>query len=310
MIEKIINNIFHPSKLLLRLDRMNFIRLSDKKYIEYLFKNKMGYKLDLNHPKKFDEKLQWLKLHDRKQIYTTMVDKYEAKEYVANIIGNEYIIKTLGVYDKFEEIDFSKLPNKFVIKCTHDSGGLVICKDKSKLNIMKAKKKINKSLKTNYYYIGREWPYKNVKPRIIVEEYMEDKIDKELIDYKLYCFNGKCDYVMACFDRFKGKTKFVFFDRNWTVQKEMSNDGIKYGDNIKLRKPKNLKLMFEFASKLSKGIPFVRVDFYETNGKLYFGELTFYPNSGFDKNRKEITDNIFSNQLNLKEYEENRILNK
>lgn len=274
--------------------------LSDEKYLKIVYKAKTGKKLNIENPQTFNEKLQWLKLYDRNPEYTKMVDKYEAKKYVANIIGEEYIIPTLGVYDKFEDINFATLPNQFVIKCTHDSGGLIICKDKTKLNIKEARKKINKSLKRNYFYTGREWPYKNVKPRIIAEEYMEDQIG-ELIDYKVYAFNGQCDYVMVCFDRIKGETKFIYYDRNWNIKKEFSKDGIKYGDTIKIEKPKNLDKMFEFAEILSKNIPFVRVDFYESNGNLYFGELTFYPSAGFDNTRTKDCQEYLDKQLKVGE---------
>ncbi|MBR5061524.1 MAG: glycosyl transferase, partial [Prevotella sp.] len=172
------------------LYRCPWLMKDDRKYIEYIWKKKMNYPLNLDNPQTFNEKLQWIKLYDHNPLYTKMVDKYEAKEYVASIIGDEYIIKTLGVWDRFDDIDFSTLPKQFVLKCTHDSGGLVICKDKSKLDIQAAKKKIEKSLKKNYYYIAREWPYKNVKRRIIAEEYIEDEKTKELRDYKFFCFNG------------------------------------------------------------------------------------------------------------------------
>ena len=275
------------------------ILLPDKLYLKYKYKKTFGKKLNLKNPKTFNEKLQWLKLNNRKDIYTMMVDKYEVKEYVSKIIGEEYIIPTLGIYNKFDEIDFTKLPNQFVMKCTHDSGSVIVCKDKKKLDKEEVRKKIDKSLKNNYYYQGREWPYKNVKPRIIIEPYLEDKETKELTDYKIYSFNGTCDYVMTCCDRFKGDTKFIFFDSNWNLKNDLTKDGIKYGNNLKIDKPKNLEKMFEFASILSTGIPFIRVDFYECNGKLYFGELTFYPSSGFDANRLEKTDQIFSNNLKI-----------
>lgn len=309
MYKKILSVIKHPSLILLKLDKMNLIRLSDKKFIEYRFLSEMGYKLNLKSPQTFNEKLQWLKLYNRNPEYTKMVDKYEVREYIKEKIGEEYLIPLIGVYDKFDDIDFDKLPNQFVIKCNHDSGGLVICKDKSKLDIESARKKINRSLKTNYYYSGREWPYKNVKPKILIEKYMEDNVDKELIDYKLYAFNGKVDYVMVCFDRFNGGTKFIYFDRNWNMKKTFSSDGIKYGDSVKLRKPKNLGKMFKFASVLSKNIPFVRVDFYEVNGKLYFGELTFFPSSGFDNTRTKDVVNYLNNELGV-DYENIRICNK
>ena len=273
--------------------------IDDKNYSKIIYKIKMGKKLNLQNPQTFNEKIQWLKLNDRKDIYTTMVDKYEVKKYVADIIGEEYIIPTIGIYDKFEDIDFEKLPNQFVIKCTHDSGSAIICKDKQKFNIEECKKKIKKSLKTNYYYEFREWAYKNVKPRIIIEEFRQDDKLKDLIDYKIYCFNGECYYVMTCIDRNKGATKFIYFDRNWNLKKEFSNDGIKYGDSINIPKPQNLDKMFEFAEILSKNIPFVRVDFYEANGKLYFGEMTFYPSGGLDNTRTKKCDDYLNEKLKL-----------
>ena len=297
IIKSIIKN---PKVLLYYLDQKGLYRMNDESYLKILYKFLLGKNLGLDNPQTFNEKLQWLKLYDRKDIYTTMVDKYEAKKYVANIIGKEYIIPTLGIYDNFDEIDFDKLPNQFVIKCTHDSGGLVIVKDKNNFNIKDAKKKINKYLKKNYYYSGREWPYKNVKPRIIVEKYMEDNKYHELRDYKVYAFNGECDYVMLCFDRFNDGPKFIYFDRKWNMIKEFSKDGLKYGDTIKVDKPKNLDKMFRFAEILSKGIPFVRVDFYEVNGKLYFGELTFYPSSGFDNTRTIECQKYLDNKLKIK----------
>ena len=298
MFSKMLKIVKHPSYLFIALCNRFHIYLSDSLYLKIFYKYKFNKRLDLSNPVTFNEKLQWLKLYDRKNIYTVMVDKYEAKKYVGDIIGDEYIIPTIGIYEKFDDIDFDKLPNQFVMKCTHDSHGLVIVKDKSCLDINLAKKKINKSLNRNYYYFGREWPYKNVKPRIIIEEYKED-YSGELIDYKVYAFNGKCDYVLVCFDRQKGATKFIYFDKNWNMKKEFTNDGIKYGDIIKLKKPKNLDKMFQFASILSKDIPFVRVDFYEVNGSLYFGELTFYPSSGFDSKRRKEADEYLSNQLTI-----------
>ena len=282
---KIIKYIKKPSNVLLYLMNKNFFKwIPDEKYIKIKYKLEMNQKFNLKEPRTFNEKLQWLKLYDRKPEYTKMVDKYEAKKYVANIIGKKYIIPTLGVWDKFEDIDFTKLPNQFVLKPTHASGNVFICKNKDEIDYKKLKKTVQKWLKRNYYLVHREWPYKNVKPRIIAEEYMEDQIG-ELIDYKVYAFNGQCDYVMVCFDRIKGETKFIYYDKNWNIKKEFSKDGIKYGDTIKIEKPKNLGKMFEFAEILSKNIPFVRVDFYESNGNLYLGELTFYPSAGFDNTR-------------------------
>ena len=274
--------------------------IKDEEYVKIKYKLEMNKRLNLQDPKTFNEKLQWLKLYDRNPEYTQMVDKFEAKKYVANIIGKKYIIPTLGLWDKFEDIDFTKLPNKFVLKPTHASGNIFICKNKDEIDYKKLKKTVQKWLKRNYYLVHREWPYKNVKPRIIAEEYMEDQIG-ELIDYKVYAFNGQCDYVMVCFDRIKGKTKFIYYDRKWNIKKEFSKDGIKYGDTIKIEKPKNLDKMFEFAEILSKNIPFVRVDFYESNGNLYLGELTFYPSAGFDNTRTKDCQEYLDKQLKVGE---------
>ena len=250
--------------------------IPDKIFLKWKYKKILGKKLDLNNPQTFNEKLQWLKLYNRKPEYTKMVDKYEVKEYIKEIIGEEYIIPTLGVYDKFEDIDFDKFPDKFVIKCTHDSGGLVIVKDKKKLDIQKAKEIINKSLKNNYYYVSlREWPYKNVRPRIIIEKYMEDDKDKELRDYKYFCFDGVAKLMFIASERqnMNLETCFDFFDMNF------QHLDIRNGHpNAKEppHKPQNFDLMKKLAEKISKGIPHVRVDFYEVNNKVYFGEITFF----------------------------------
>ena len=270
--------------------------LDDKTYLRILYYLYFHKRLHLKNPQTYNEKLQWLKLYDRKPIYTKMVDKYEAKKYVENIIGKEYIIPTLGIYNGFEEIDFNKLPNRFVIKCTHDSGGLVICKDKHNLDINKTKRIINKCLKKNFYYIGREWPYKNVQPRIIIEEYMEDNKVKELRDYKFLCFNGNPQLMFIATDRQKGETKFNYYDMNFNFL------DFKQGhpnDKKKIDKPINFNKMIELSKKLSKGIPHLRVDFYEINGKIYFGELTFYHYSGFMKFEPEEWDLRIGKYLNI-----------
>lgn len=259
------------------------MQIPDDIYLRWQFKRIMGYPLDLKNPKTFNEKLQWLKLYDRKPIYTTMVDKYEAKKYVASIIGEQYIIPTLGVWQHFDDIDFNKLPRQFVLKCTHDSGGLVIVRDKNDLDIKRTRRRINASLKRNFYYMGREWPYKNVKPRIIAEKYMSDGRQQdtgELSDYKLMCFDGKVRCTFTCTDRFTGKLKVTFFDNNWNVLPFERH----YPKSDKpIAQPQNFEKMKVLAEQLAKDIPFVRVDFYNINGNLYFGELTFYPGCGFEE---------------------------
>lgn len=258
-----------------------FDNMPDELYLKKVFLYKLGYPLDLQNPQTFNEKLQWLKLYDRNPEYTTMVDKYEVKKYVADKIGEQYVIPTLGVWNSFDEIDFDALPNQFVLKCTHDSGGFVICRDKSNLDIESAKDKINKSLSVNYYYRGREWPYKNVKPRIIAEQYMEDASSDELKDYKLMCFNGKVKCSFVCSERFsEDGLKVTFYDRDWNV---MPFERHYPRSQCPIAKPSSYDDMVRLAEQLSKDIPFVRVDFYEVSGKIYFGELTFYPGSGFEE---------------------------
>ena len=284
-----------------KIDIVNFFKfIPDELMIKIQYRIKMGKKLNLKNPQTLNEKLQWLKLHDRKDIYTTMVDKYEVKQYVANLIGEEYIIPTIGVYDKFDDIDFDNLPNQFVIKCTHDSGSTIICKNKEMFDKVAARKKINKALKRNFYYFLREWPYKNVKPRIIIEKYMCNNDGTDILDYKFYCFNGVSEYVLTCTDRQNGNTKFYYFDKNWNFKRNMTNDGMKADKDFNIEKPKNIDKMFEIADKLSKEMQFIRVDLYDINEKIYFGELTFFPSGGLDKNRRKETDEIMSAKLNLK----------
>lgn len=272
--------------------------IPDKIYLKHLYKRCMNKKLNLKNPQTFNEKLQWLKLYDRKPQYTTMVDKYAAKDYVASIIGEEYIIPTLGVWDNFDEIDFDELPNQFVLKTTHDSGGYIICKDKLKLDKGVAEKKINESLKKNFYYFGREWPYKNVKPQIIAEKFISDDGNVP-VDYKVYCFNGKPYKVMLCLDRDKDEpTRFYSFDFEWNLLRH-NKWGKKANDDFTLPKPVNLKKMYDFSAELSKDTKFLRVDFYEVSNQLYFGELTFYPDSGFDSAILPEIDLLYGSMINL-----------
>ena len=284
--EQVKNFIFDKQIRFGYLSTLGFYNwIPDDIYLKKEFKVRMGKELNLNNPQTFNEKIQWLKLYDHHPEYTMMVDKYAAKQYVASKIGDEYIIPTLGVWTKFDDIDFDKLPNKFVLKCTHDSGGLVICKDKSTLDIAAAKRKIEHCLKRKYYYIHREWPYKNVPPRIIAEKYMTDNVNtstnETLKDYKFYCFDGKVRFLMINSDRnFKTSTKADYFDCdfNWLD----FTWGYEHA-NVRPVKPDCFDEMIAISEKLSKGLPHVRVDLYECNGQIYFGELTFYDGSGFDK---------------------------
>lgn len=277
-----------------------FTWLPDSIYLKLLFRFKMGKPLNLKNPKTFNEKLQWLKLYNRKLEYTTMVDKYAVKQYVANIIGEEHIIPTLGVWDKFDDIDFSSLPDQFVLKTTHGGGGggVVICRDKQTFDKATAKQKLESSMKSDIYKSLREWPYKNVKKRIIAEKYMTDSKGK-LNDYKFTCANGNVHNVMICCDRGFGETKFYFFDNKWNLLR-LNKRGKEAPDNFFLPKPKNLDNMFNLAQKLSMNLPYSRIDLYNIDGEIYFGEITFYPASGFDRNLLEETDVLFGNYITLK----------
>ncbi|MDY5122817.1 MAG: ATP-grasp fold amidoligase family protein [Treponema sp.] len=272
--------------------------LSDEKYLKQKYKKIFRKDLNLENPQTFSEKLQWLKLYNRNPEYTKMVDKYEAKKYVASIIGEEYIVPTYGVWNKFSEIDFESLPNQFVLKTTHDSGGVVICKDKAKFDYKAAKKKLTKSLKRNYYWLGREWPYKNVKPRIIAEKYLEDKGTGELRDYKFFSSAGKVLYLFVVSDRQlkNSDTKIDYFDLDYN--RLILKNGYEMSAKIP-EKPLNFTKMLRLAETLSKNIQFVRVDFYEHNGNVYFGELTFFDDSGFTPFEPEIWDYKLGEMIHL-----------
>lgn len=252
----------------------------DKLYLKLSFRLRVGYPLNLDAPKTFNEKIQWLKLNYRKPEFIRMVDKYNAKKYVADIIGDEHIIPTIGVYNSVDEIDWNALPEQFVLKCTHDSGGVVICSDKSKLNIAAAKRKLKQGLRKGFYYQGREWPYKNVQRKIIAEKYMVDESGVELKDYKFFCFDGVPKFLFVATDRLKEneEVKFDFYDL------EFNHLDVKNGhpnSSRELSKPAGFDKLVEIASALSKDFPHLRVDLYDINGQIYFGELTFYHFSGF-----------------------------
>lgn len=260
-----------------------FKNMSDQAYLKMRYKIDTGETLNLENPTKFNEKLQWLKLHDHNPQYTKMVDKFEVKEYMKELIGEDFIIPTLGVWDSFDEIDFNMLPNQFVLKSTHDSGGVVICKDKANLDIENARKVINKSLKRNYFYSGREWPYKNVKPRIIAEKYMVDESGYELKDYKIFLFSGKAKYIQVDFDRFTDHHR-NFYSTDW----EYVPFTTLYPTNPdrKIERPQCLSQLLHISEKIAKSLDdpkFLRVDLYVINNSVYFGEVTFYHGSGYEK---------------------------
>lgn len=252
--------------------------MPDKLYIQMLYEVRLGEKCNLKDPKTFDEKLNWLKLYDRNPKYTELVDKYAVREYIKDKIGEEYLIPVLGVWDDPEKIDFSALPDEFVLKCTHDSASVIICKNKKELNIEEAKSKLKKSMGINYFYPCREWPYRDVRPRIVAEKYMVDESGSELKDYKIYCADGTPYLIQVDFGRFT-KHERNLYDTDWNyIDKQ-----IEYPKNPghQIRKPESLDKMLELAAVLSKGIASVRTDFYDINGKVYFGEITFYQEGGF-----------------------------
>lgn len=248
--------------------------LPDDLYLRLMYHARHHKKLHLDNPVAYTEKIQWLKLYDRNPLYTSLVDKYKVREYVTEKIGNEYLIPLLGVWDSPDEIDFDKLPNHFVLKCNHDSGTVIICKDKALLDKEKTKEYLREKMKKDYYIRGREWPYKNVERKIIAESYMEDDKTGELRDYKFFCFDGivKLLYVATNRQNKDSETCFDFFDMNFQ-HLNVRNDH----PNAKQipEKPESFELMISLAEKLGQGFPHVRVDFYEVNGKPYFGEMTF-----------------------------------
>ena len=261
-----------------------------------IFRDSTGYPLDLENPKTFNEKLQWLKIHDRNPIYTTMVDKYEVKKYVADIIGEEYIIPTLCVRENFDEIDFDTLPEQFVLKCTHDSGGLVICRDKSKLDKKAARKKIERCMKRNYYWSSREWPYKNVKACILIEAYMQDGKNPCLPVYKIFNFAGVPRIIQMIHNDKTVNETIDYFDAEWNRLKLRQNYP---NSETPADRPAQLEEMLMLATKLSRGFPFIRTDFYEINQKVYFSEFTFYSDSGMAAFHPESWDEVLGGWINL-----------
>ncbi len=271
---------------------------TDERYLKLTYRLMIGKKLNLNNPQTFNEKLQWLKIHDRNYQYTNLVDKIEAKKIVGKVIGEEYIIPTLEICDLFDEIDWEKLPNRFIIKCNHNSGGVIVVNDKKDLDKDSLRTHFNKLLKKNYYYNGREYPYKNIKPKIMIEENIQNaNTKKQIDDYKLMCFNGKVKCSFVCSNRDSKEGLCVnFYDEDWNP---MPFERHYPKNKQEFPKPKEYNKMVELAEKLSKNIPFVRVDFYVVNDKIYFGELTFYPGSGMEEFTPNEWDYILGTWLDI-----------
>ena len=272
LVKVVVNSISNPKEIFVKLFVHLFGKvIEDRLYIQIIYYLSFGRKIDLDKPRSFNEKMNWLKLYNRVPLYTILADKYEVKAFVAKIIGEEFVVENYGVYDTWEDIDFDKLPDQFVIKGTHDSGGAFVCRNKARFDCNRVKRRIEKNLKKNYYFPLREWPYMNIKPRIIIDKFLDDGTGSELRDYKFYCFNGIPKYI---YNTIKGNNIYEnFYDMDFNPI------NINHGfprHQPEFEKPKNFELMKKLASKLSFGLPFVRVDFFEVDNKVYFGEFTFY----------------------------------
>lgn len=303
-IKYILQFVRNPKNILIGLLNRYGHVLSDESFLRCQYYLHMGKKLNLNSPQTFSEKLQWLKLYDRNPLYTTLVDKYLVKDYVAKIIGEKYVIPSLGVWNSFDEIDFSELPDRFVLKTTHGGGstGVVICKNKKAFDVEAARKKLNKSMCSNIYDSSREWPYKDVSRRIIAEQYIEPASNmKDLTDYKWFCFGGNPKYCQVIQNRSTDET-IDFFDIEWKHQEFVGliglNSAYDFADVVPNR-PENLDIHIQIARELSRGIPFARIDIYDVDGRLYFGEITFYPAGGFGEFRPSEYNKIIGEMLPL-----------
>ena len=287
----------HPKRLAVPILMHFGSWIPDKYYLKLIYRLKMGRKLDLEHPKRYTEKLQWLKLYDRKDEYTTIVDKYAVKEYITNLIGNEYIIPTIGVWDKPESINWDLMPNQFVLKTTNGGGGtgVIICRDKSNFDFTTAVSKLKNSMKINLYHTTREWPYKNVIPRIIAEKYLEDD-SGELRDYKFYCFNGVPKVMLLASERFSAHN-FNYYDMDF--HQLPINSAVGGKSSIEFKRPDCFEEMKKISRSLCQNFAHVRVDLYYSNNKIYFGELTLFDSSGYDNFNSDEEDLRWGSWLNL-----------
>lgn len=268
--------------------------LSDAAFLKLKYWLIFRKKLDIKNPKTFSEKLQWLKLNNRKEQFTHLVDKYEVRKHITAKIGDEYLVPLIGVYDQVGQIDWNALPRRFVLKCTHGSGYNIICADKDKLDIANAKKKLNKWMKMNWYWNGREWPYKNVTPKIVCETFISDG-ENTPDDYKVLCFNGVAKLIEVHMDRF-GNHAQDFYDENWNKTK-ISQDGTI--SNQIYTKPQQFNKMIQLSEKLAFGIPQIRIDWYIVGQQLYFGEITFFDGSGLDPFDHEPDDQLLGSWIDL-----------
>ena len=271
--------------------------LPDDLYLKLMYRRQIGKPLNLKNPKTFNQKLQWLKLHDRNTKYIKFVDKYEVRQYIRDRIGERYLIPLVGgPWNSVDDINFDNLDDQFVLKCTHDSGSAIICDDKTKFDVEAAIITTRNNLNRNYFWIVREWPYKFIKPRIIIEKYLEEQGVSGLIDYKFMCFNGTVRCIFTCTDRKNKKLKVTFFDRKWNRLPFVRH----YPADAKtIQKPRNFDKMIKISETLSKGLPFARIDLYEFHSKIYFSEITLYPGSGFEEFSPEVWDKTLGDWIDL-----------
>lgn len=295
--EDFFKKITNPKLVTLHLCRhWPFRLISDEAYLKLLHLTFQERHLDLDNPKSFNEKIEWLKLYDRRQEYTMMTDKYLVRNYVAQKIGEEHLIPLLGVWDNANQIDFNQLPDKFVLKCNHDMGSVVICSDKKTFNEKRARRELNKHLRINYFWPSREYNYFNIDRKIIAEEFISDENSSELSDYKFFCFDGVPRLIQVDKNRFTDHVR-NFYTPNWEYI-EVEN-GCKTDNNLKIERPDNLEEMLEIASTLSNGYPHIRVDLYNVSGKILFGELTFHHGGGAMKVIPYKYDEIWGSYLTL-----------
>ena len=274
----------------------------DSLYLKLLYRVIMGRKLNLKNPKEYNEKLQWLKLNDRKPEYAIMVDKYEVRGYIAELLGEQYLIPCLGIYDSVEDIDIDALPDKFVLKCTHDSGSVEICKDKSCYDMEGAKHRLSQAMKRNYYATYREWPYKYVKPRIIAEGYLEGD-EGDLKDYKVMCFNGEAKIIEVHENRFvEGKVHTqTFYDREWEIVPLTQVETVTVDKPSE--RPRQLEEILRLSELIAKDMYHARIDWYIEGDKIYFGEITFYDGSGFESVSTPEMERMLGDMIKLPEKE-------
>lgn len=278
--------------------RENGKELSDEEYLKRMFKVKLGYKLDLDNPRTFNEKMQYLKLYNRKPIYTDMVDKYAAKEYVRKLVGDQYIAKPLGCWDKPDQIDYDSLPNKFVLKATHGCGGMLFLNKEEGIDPKAICDFFNGALNLNYYLTCREWPYKDVKPRIIAEEFLKDSSFDVLPVYKFFCFSGE-PFIAQVIQNDKHENETIdYIDMDWNFLK-LKQDFPNTPKKKRIEKPAVFEEMKQLCRLLTKDIPFVRCDLYVVNNKVYFSEFTFFSDAGFEKFHPKKWDKILGDKIDL-----------